>query len=116
MIDNKFAVMKFITRHKLLFSCLIIAWIIGMIFTVFLISRSTHTKMKVQRMSHPLIHPLQHNRLPPASSFKMVKAMRYCNPPNDITQGQEGSKLQDPSRPRVVLQCDVNKILSHSHQ
>ncbi|GFY71355.1 uncharacterized protein TNIN_281911, partial [Trichonephila inaurata madagascariensis] len=76
--------MKFITRHKLLFSCLIIAWII-----VFLISRSTHTKMKVQRMSHPLIHPLQHNRLPPASSFKMVKAMRYCNPPNDITQAQE---------------------------
>ncbi|GFQ69244.1 uncharacterized protein TNCT_674131 [Trichonephila clavata] len=61
-----------------------------MIFTVFLISRSTHTKMKVQRMSHPLIHPLQHNRLPPASSFKMVKAMRYCNPPNDIAQGQEG--------------------------
>ncbi|GFT81584.1 2-phosphoxylose phosphatase 1 [Nephila pilipes] len=61
-----------------------------MIFTVFLIGRSTHTKMKVQRMSHPLIHPLQHNRLPPASSFKMVKAMRYCNPPNDIIQGQEG--------------------------
>ncbi|GIY52784.1 hypothetical protein CDAR_601921 [Caerostris darwini] len=85
MIENKFAVMKFITRHKLLFGCLILAWII-----VFLISRSTHTKMKVQRMSHPLIHPLQHNRLPPATSFKMVKAMRYCNPPHDIIQGQEG--------------------------
>lgn len=57
---------------------------------VFLISRSTHTKLKVQRMAHPLIHPLQHNRLPPVSSFKMVKALRYCNPPNDITEGQEG--------------------------
>ncbi|XP_035214548.1 2-phosphoxylose phosphatase 1-like isoform X2 [Stegodyphus dumicola] len=85
MIDNKFSVMKFISRHKLLFVCLIVAWII-----VMLISRSTHTKMKLQRMSHPLIHPLQHNRLPPASSFKMVKALRYCNPPADIALGQEG--------------------------
>ncbi|KAF8778792.1 2-phosphoxylose phosphatase 1-like isoform X1 [Argiope bruennichi] len=90
MIDNKFAVMKFITRHKLLFGCLIAAWIIGMIFTVVLISRSTRSQIKVPKTSHPLIHPLQHNRLPPASSFKMVKALRYCNPPNDMTPGQEG--------------------------
>ncbi|XP_054719014.1 2-phosphoxylose phosphatase 1-like [Uloborus diversus] len=89
MIDNKFAVIKFISRHKLLFGCLIAAWIIGMIFAVMLIGRNSHSKIRVQRM-YPLIHPLQHNRLPPASSFKMVKALRYCNPPSDIIVGQEG--------------------------
>ncbi|XP_015916376.1 2-phosphoxylose phosphatase 1 isoform X2 [Parasteatoda tepidariorum] len=99
MIDNKFAVMKFVSRHKLLFACLIIAWII-----VFLINRSGRTKMKVQRMSsHPLIHPLQHNRLPPSSSFKMVKALRYCNPPNDIIPGQEGKSPVNGSLELVAV-------------
>ncbi|KAG8189073.1 hypothetical protein JTE90_025503 [Oedothorax gibbosus] len=98
MIDNKFSVMKFISRHKILFGCLIIAWII-----VLLISKSNHSKIKVQRMSHPLIHPLQHNRLPPASSFKMVKALRYCNPPNDITEGQEGKSPANSSLAFVAV-------------
>lgn len=56
-----------------------------------LIGKSSRTRMKVQAQIHPLIHPLQHNRLPPASSFKMVKALRYCNPPNDISYSQEGN-------------------------
>lgn len=61
-----------------------------MLFTVMLMSRTGHTKIKLQRASHPLLHPLQHNRLPHPSSFKMAKAMHYCNPPNSIEVGQEG--------------------------
>ncbi|XP_023236375.1 2-phosphoxylose phosphatase 1-like [Centruroides sculpturatus] len=133
MTDNPSVIMKLISRHKILFGSLLVVWIVGMICTVTLMGRNGHTKIRLRRTSHTMLLHHRHNDLPPPNSYKMVKALKYCNPPEDISLGHEGKMPGNYSLELVVvlirhgdraplrqirnqsyINCGVSKELNHS--